>query len=203
MKKKVNVVLPLCLAMILSMLTFYTETAAEEGTGVSHSRREVEMLAKLMYAEAGGDVIEDRIGVAEVVKNRVISSGFPNTVEDVVTQRRQFANYTTGKLTDENLMIAEEVLSGKLSILNEDVLFFRNPIKCSAERGDDWNSKPFEVALGLHDFYSSPGNTKALKKPVEETKEEIKKASKRYSIDIEEQEDCYKVNIKIKVGKEG
>ena len=94
---------------------------------------ELEMLACVIYQEAGGNGSCDdcRRYVADIVLNRVEHDQFPNTMEDVLTAKRQYgrfywtgikwpdrAKYDTEKdAVDRAYRIAEEVLSGQHSKL--------------------------------------------------------------------------------------
>ena len=60
---------------------------------------EHEMLACVIYQEAGGDEASDetRYMVGDVVLNRVADERFPNTIEEVLTQKQQYGRfYWTG-----------------------------------------------------------------------------------------------------------
>lgn len=90
---------------------------------------EVELLAKVIYQEAGSDACCDecRRMVADVVLNRVADDRFPDTMLEVLTQERQYGRYYwTGVIWPERVSyeseaaavdrayrIAEEVLSGE------------------------------------------------------------------------------------------
>lgn len=56
---------------------------------------EVEMLACVIYQEAGGDLCSDqcRYMVGDVVLNRIADARFPDTMEMVLTQERQFGRF--------------------------------------------------------------------------------------------------------------
>lgn len=58
---------------------------------------DLEMLACVIYQEAGGDECSDecRIDVGDVVLNRVADSRFPDTLEGVLTQRGQYGRFST------------------------------------------------------------------------------------------------------------
>lgn len=89
---------------------------------------ELELMAKVIYQEAGSDACCDncRRMVADVVLNRVADDRFPNTIYDVLMQERQYGRYHwTGVIWPERASyeseaaaverayrIAEEVLSG-------------------------------------------------------------------------------------------
>ena len=53
---------------------------------------ELEMMALVIYQEAGGDAYTDetRLMVGTVVMNRVEDERFPNTIYEVLTQKRQY-----------------------------------------------------------------------------------------------------------------
>ena len=67
------------------------ETTVAE-TEPPYTDDELEMLALVIYQEAGGDVCSDetRLMVGTVVMNRVADSRFPNTIYGVLTQRAQY-----------------------------------------------------------------------------------------------------------------
>lgn len=67
--------------------------------GPTYSAEELEMLACVIYQEAGGDACCDecRRRVADVVLNRVADKRFPDTLEAVLTQKQQYGRfYWTG-----------------------------------------------------------------------------------------------------------
>lgn len=58
----------------------------------TYTDAELEMLALVIYQEAGGDACNDetRLMVGNVVMNRVADDRFPNTIEEVLLQERQY-----------------------------------------------------------------------------------------------------------------
>lgn len=58
---------------------------------------EAYMLAKISMAEAEGEDTEGKALVILVVLNRVWSDEFPDTIEEVITQKKQFAAYENGR----------------------------------------------------------------------------------------------------------
>ena len=64
-----------------------------------YTDEELEALAIIIYQEAGGDACSDltRSMVGTVVMNRVASDLFPDTIQEVATQKRQYGRlYWTG-----------------------------------------------------------------------------------------------------------
>lgn len=59
--------------------------------------KESEMLARIAMAEAEGEDVEGKALVILVVLNRVWSDKFPDSIEEVITQERQFTAYENGR----------------------------------------------------------------------------------------------------------
>lgn len=94
-----------------------------------------ELLACLIYCEAGAEPYEGKIAVGSVVMNRCMSGAFPDTIVGVIYQSGQFAPVASGRLA-ERLMLgansdcysaADAVMSGTNNI--GDCLFFRTVIE--------------------------------------------------------------------------
>lgn len=70
----------------------------------TYTDEELEALAIIIYQEAGGDACSDetRSMVGTVVMNRVASDLFPDTIQEVATQKRQYGRlYWTGLIWPE------------------------------------------------------------------------------------------------------
>jgi len=72
------------------------QAAASEAT----QEKQVELLARLLYAEAGGEGTVGMQAVAAVVMNRVASPNFPDTVEKVILQKGQFQGVESPRWKD-------------------------------------------------------------------------------------------------------
>lgn len=59
---------------------------------------ELDLLEKIVQAEAGGEDLKGKILVANVVLNRVHSSRFPNDIKSVIMAGRQFSPVSDGRL---------------------------------------------------------------------------------------------------------
>lgn len=112
----------------------------EEPDKKSYTDEELELLALVIYQEAGGDMCSDetRQMVGEVALNRVESDRFPDTLEEVLSQRAQYGRlYWTGIVWPERADLpqeahavqraydcAERLLSGTSErLLPEDTIF--------------------------------------------------------------------------------
>lgn len=91
---------------------------------VAASASEQDILAALIYCEAGGESYKAQVAVGSVVINRIHSSSFPNSMTGVIYQSGQFSPASSGKLalvlennltTDSCRKAAKQVLNGNIS----------------------------------------------------------------------------------------
>lgn len=85
------------------------------------SDEELELLAKLIYCEAGSDGISDEHQqlVAQVVINRVNDGRFPNTISEVIYQKGQYACVGNTRWNSEE--VPERCYNNALKVLNGEV----------------------------------------------------------------------------------
>ena len=103
--------------------------------GVRWSYDDLEMLSKIIEAEAGMNWLDDRIRmcVGEVVLNRVSSPEFPNTIHEVIYQEGQYHHAEQGTLhevipTEKSISAALRLLNGERVINDRSVVFQSNYI---------------------------------------------------------------------------
>ena len=90
------------------------------------------LLACLVQAEAGGEIYEGKLAVANVVLNRVQSSSFANSITDVIYQTGQFCVVINGSLASimsqgpaqECVQAARDALAGNNNV--PGYLYFRS-----------------------------------------------------------------------------
>lgn len=76
----------------------------EEPEAPTYTAEELELLALIIYQEAGGDACSDdtRLKVGTVVMNRVADHRYPDTIREVALQRAQYGRlYWTGAVWPE------------------------------------------------------------------------------------------------------
>lgn len=95
--------------------------AAEEAERLARQQAEQELLAALIFCEAGNQPYEGQVAVGAVVLNRVESGSFPDTISEVIYQSGQFTPAMTGWLdsvlasggyTDSAMQAAADALAG-------------------------------------------------------------------------------------------
>lgn len=126
---------------------------------------DLELLARIIQCEAGGEGEAGMRAVASVIMNRVMQRqgeyGRYNTVSDVVFAPRQFECATDQPQNLYNMSpeqvhfsIAEWALSGGRDSDVSDALWFFNPYSETCRSNFPNNNGYFRVRIGNHCFYS-------------------------------------------------
>lgn len=127
------------------------ETTAPDVRNTSISEYERDLLARLVRAEAEIESFKGKVAVAEVVLNRVESEEFPDTIEGVIYQKRQFTPVANGsinkKATEDCYRAVDEALKGSNYV--GDSMYFYDP-EIATSRWLD--SRPTTVVIGNHTF---------------------------------------------------
>lgn len=115
------------------------------------SARDMELLARLVYAEGRGEPYEGQVAIAAVVLNRLESPQFPDTVSEVIFAPNAFSPVKNGKLPRE---VNETARRAVLDAVNgkdpsKGSLYFFNPD--TATSGWIW-SRPQTVRIANHIF---------------------------------------------------
>lgn len=128
-----------------------------EGGEAYYNSDDLYWLSHLINAEAGNQTLEGKIGVGNVVLNRVANPTCPKTIYGVVFDSKygvQFSVTTNGTINDEPN--AESVLAAKICLEGYDIvgysIYFVNPqVGISS-----WfaQTRVFVVNIGQHDFYA-------------------------------------------------
>ena len=140
-----------------------TRTAVLRSTGKTliggarfYNADEVYWLARIIYAEAGGESLRGQIAVGNVVLNRVAHPQYPGTIYGVIFDRKGGVQFTPVALgTIYRTPSAASIVAAKICLegytLSEEILFFMNPRLSTS----NWISKnrPFAFTIGNHDFY--------------------------------------------------
>jgi hypothetical protein len=87
---------------------------------------EVDLIARIVWHEARGESLEGQRAVVEVIFNRIEADNFPDTVEDVIYQKNQFASagyVDSAEPTTEQFEAINEALYEE-PMLPGDVVYF-------------------------------------------------------------------------------
>ncbi|MFS0864910.1 cell wall hydrolase [Fredinandcohnia sp. 179-A 10B2 NHS] len=136
-----------------------TESAPKEetkvasvSTNVKYTEAEIDLLARIVRAEALGESFEGKVAVAAVVLNRVESPKFPDTIRGVIYQRGQFSPVSNGSINkpaDKESIRAAYAAMTDMRHIAKDALFFYNPDIATSRWLD---SRATAVVIGNHVF---------------------------------------------------
>ena len=122
----------------------------------SYKKDDIYWMSRIIESESGGEPMQGKIAVGNVVINRVKSSDFPNTIYGVIFDRKygvQFEPTINGHIyktpTHQSVSAAKRALNGENNIGN--CLYFLNPKIAS----NFWivNNRQFFTSISNHDFY--------------------------------------------------
>ena len=140
-----------------------TEETMAEISSIKLSTKELEVLERIVEAEATGEDIKGKILVANVILNRVNDENFPDTVEEVVFQKTgstyQFSpikdkRYWSVTISKETKEAIQRVLKGE--DYSKGALYFS-----AREKADESNMRWFDKNLkflfryGGHEFFKN------------------------------------------------
>lgn len=128
------------------------------------SQADLEALFRIVEAEAGGEDIEGKLLVANVVLNRVESEDFPDTVSEVVFQQEngvtQFSPVRNGRywqveISEETVEAVQRALEGE--DISQGALYFAARKYAESDKMKWFDEKlTFLFAHGGHEFFTSP-----------------------------------------------
>lgn len=89
----------------------------QKRNSMSATDNELDMLAKIIYAEARGESYDGKVAVGAVVLNRVRSTKYPNNIRDVIFARNQFSpvsdgSYYSARPSESEYQAARDALNG-------------------------------------------------------------------------------------------
>jgi N-acetylmuramoyl-L-alanine amidase len=145
------------LLILISKIGQARDNAAEEGRGdledrIDYSNEDIDLLARISYAEARGEPFQGQVAVAAVVLNRVEYPDFPDTVRGVIHQSGQFSSVTDGQFyltpNSTSYLAAREAINGSDPSLG--ALYFYNPDK--AKYREWFLTREETTRIGQHVF---------------------------------------------------
>lgn len=131
--------------------TANTTSAANYQPSGNYDPQAVDLVARIINAEAGSMSLEGKVSVGNVIMNRVASKEFPNTVYGVIYQRNQFTVVNSARF--QNTPSAESVTAAKLAI--DGVNYVPGAVFYNISGMRTWASthRPYLMTFQGHDFY--------------------------------------------------
>lgn len=119
--------------------------------GLTLTREEFILLARLIHAEARGESLLGQVAVGAVVFNRLQDPRYPKTITKVIFETDQFSPVLDGSINlhpDGKALLAAELALNGLDPTN-GCLFFYNPAKAESKWLDHL---PAVIKIGSHVF---------------------------------------------------
>jgi N-acetylmuramoyl-L-alanine amidase len=127
-------------------------TSKTKKVKISHTDNEINLLARLVRAEAQTEPLKGKIAVACVVLNRVESKKFPDTIKEVIYAPGQFQPVQNGEINkpadEESIKAVKAALSDQRH-LAPGALFFYNPDIATSRWLD---TRTTTMVIGQHVF---------------------------------------------------
>lgn len=115
---------------------------------------DIDLMAKLVFAESIGEPYAGKVAVASVVLNRTIDPHFPNTIQQVIFQKNAFSCVKNGKI---NATPNQDCYNAVYDAIKgadptNDALFFYNPSIATCSWMKD-TEKFNQTTIGHHTFF--------------------------------------------------
>lgn len=137
----------------LSALGINSSGAGNSSTGSnkSNNNTNLNLLSKLVYAEARGEPYKGQVAVAATVMNRVSSSKFPNTIAGVIYQSGAYTCVSDGQINLEADSTARKAAQDAINGWDptSGCIYYFNPN--TATSSWIW-SRPQVITIGKHIF---------------------------------------------------
>ena len=145
-----RIIKKLILTTLLLAIFITTKVKAEEINvyinrwGIQLNMDEIELVSRIVQLECGHDIRESKYATIETIFNRVFDPRYPNTVEEVLSQKGQFSTWKNRNIekatpTTDTYECVAMVLNGQTNVLEYNRLKFnnksigQNPIKIGAQ----------------------------------------------------------------------
>lgn len=130
------------------------EAVGTVGYEMGFTEADVDLLNRLVEAEAGSEPYQGKIAVVNVIINRIKSNKYPNNIYDVIYQPNQFEVVNIGTIntkipSDETKMAVKEALNGAKAVGDDIKLFWADYLSKS---NPIWKHCQVRTAIGGHLF---------------------------------------------------
>ena len=120
-----------------------------------YSETDIYWMSRIISAEARGECLDGKIAVGQVVMNRVNSPWHPNTVHDVIFDRRSSIQFTPAysgainRTPDEECVTAAKLALDGAKVVGSSLYFNMTGTSSWASR-----NRPYVTTIGAHNFYA-------------------------------------------------
>ncbi|EKQ52182.1 MULTISPECIES: cell wall hydrolase [unclassified Clostridium] len=117
---------------------------------------DIDLMAKLVYAESAGEPYNGKVAVASVVLNRTTDPHFPNTIREVIFQKNAFSCVKNGKINASPNQDCYNAVYDAIKGVDptNDALFFYNPATATCNWMKE-TQKVNQTTIGHHTFFKT------------------------------------------------
>lgn len=131
------------------------EQQAEATWSYAVSGEDLHLLQKIVMAEAEGEPYKGKVAVANVVLNRLRSANYPDTIREVIYQKRQFSPVGNGRLkrvkpNADSIKAVNAALMGVKEVTDDTYFFLSLTL---AQDLTVHHSQTLAKTIGNHTFY--------------------------------------------------
>ena len=126
----------------------------KQGEPGSYSEEEIYLAAQLLYAEGRGQSMDGYLAIANVLYNRVHSSRYGGSIEEVIFRPGQFTvaddrdEFLAIKPSSNALSAARQVFNEGVRVLPTGVMYFR-----SARSSKSWGRRVYYATISGNHYY--------------------------------------------------
>ena len=126
---------------------------ASSGVSGGYSTADMDLLARIISAEARGEPYSGQVAVGAVILNRIEHPSFPNTLSGVIYQPGAFSCLTDGQVNEPVSDSAKRAASDAINGWDPSsgAIYYYNPAKTTNKFM--W-SRPVITVIGSHKFCS-------------------------------------------------
>lgn len=111
--------------------TSVSTNAISNRWNIQLTTEEIELLGRIVQLECGYDIQESKCATIETIFNRIADTRYPNTLEEVLSQKGQFSTWKNRNInkaipTADTYICIHMVLTGQTNILEIDSMKFNN-----------------------------------------------------------------------------
>ena len=117
----------------------------------TYNEEDLYWLSRIIYAEAGNQIMAGRVAVGTVILNRVANDHFPNTIKEVIFAPKQFSPVTNGMIyrdPDFDSTVAAMLCLDGVKEAGDSLYFNTSRLNSWANK-----TKTYVATIGDHKFY--------------------------------------------------
>ena len=131
--------------------TYVIRRVGPAASAKTYNEEDLYWLSRIIYAEAGNQIMAGRVAVGTVILNRVANEHFPNTIKEVIFAPRQFSPVSNGMIyrdPDFDSTVAAMLCLDGVREAGDSLYFNTSRLNSWANK-----TKTYVATIGDHKFY--------------------------------------------------